>query len=240
MSKTHFSGPVKVGTNQNNTGWVVNAASDTYAPDKDGAGTADEVGTIKVSSIVIPINSQIVDVSLNVESSFNNRITRSFTPTGTGATTIVTTDSDALVGIDPGSATTGGGWLHGGANVLSVSSEAPWTVTLSEATTGATGAQDVTFASGKYLNVGTSTGESIDNIIDRKLVTLNNSSLTATSILKLGVHASVLQAWDDIQGGGSGIPSRTVYFGFVDYSATKSTTGRIRVIVQYAQNVNLK
>ncbi len=230
MSKTHFSGPVKVGTNSNNTGWVVNAASDVYDASVD-EGTSDETGTVKTTSIVIPKNSQIIDVNINVEVAFNNPLIADFTVTGASAKTL-DKDSGTLAGFDVGATLATSGYIAAGSKI---ESKTGVRITLDTATTGAEGSQSCTFSSGKYLNVGLST-PSIGNIITKRLLTFDSTAGTKTGILFPKASADASGAWDDIQGADI---SRSVYFGFVDYAATKSTTGRVRVTIFYAQGRDL-
>jgi len=226
MGKTHFSGPVKVGTNSNNTGWVVNAVSDVYDASVD-EGTSDETGTVKQTSIVIPSDSQIVDVNINVEVAFNNPLIADFTVTGGSATTL-DKDSGTLVGFDVGATLATSGYIAADSKI---ESKTGVRITLDTATTGATGSQSCTFSSGKYLNVGTSEA-SITNIITKRLLTFDSTDGDETGILFPKASADASGAWDDIQGSAL---SRTIYFGFVDYAAIKSTTGRVRVTIFYAQ-----
>ena len=75
MAQTTFSGPIKagtisnttgtvVGTNVKNTGQVLMAQSFSVAVAQEGAATN--------TNVVIPANSQIVSVNVNVETAFND------------------------------------------------------------------------------------------------------------------------------------------------------------------------
>ena len=75
MAQTTFSGPIKagtisnttgtvVGTNVKNTGQVLMAQSFSVAVAQEGAATN--------TNVVIPANSQIVSVDVNVETAFND------------------------------------------------------------------------------------------------------------------------------------------------------------------------
>ena len=75
MAQTTFSGPIKagtisnttgtvVGTNVKNTGQVLMAQSFSFAFGTEGAATD--------TNVVIPANSQIVAIDVNVETAFND------------------------------------------------------------------------------------------------------------------------------------------------------------------------
>ena len=75
MANTTFSGPIlagsiknttgsTVGTNMKNTGQVVMGQSFSFAYSTEGSATS--------TSIIIPANSQIVSVDVNVETAFND------------------------------------------------------------------------------------------------------------------------------------------------------------------------
>lgn len=240
MSKTHFSGPVYVGTNSNNQGIVVSAVSDVYDVATDGEGTAGDYGTLKSpTSLVIPNNSQIVDINLNVETGFNNYVSKVLTFRNTDPITDIEGGGD-LTGIRVGASTgaTGDPPLPASALVLSTTAGTPNKITLNANATGAATGQTVTFSSGKYLNLGTGTsGAGLTNLLNKRGLLFDSTAGTPPDGIIFPRGAAGTTGWVDV--GSSLGPSRMIRMGFVDDAATKSTAGSVRVTIFYAQGVDI-
>ncbi len=244
MGNTTFSGPIKIGSNSLNTGWQICCQSFVYDIETDGGAGAGTVGVIGMTSdLWIPAKSQIVDVQMNVEKAFNNPTTISMSPADSG--NVVTAaggagslGTESIPVVWPGANVKETGRIVADTKVSSVD-YTNFTVTLDKEPSGSgTAAQDVIFSSGKMISVGrvaqpTPGGTNNDRFVRQRGLNFGQVGDDYTGVLFPRDCAEVGN-WATV-----GDYDTLIHMTFYDAAPTRSTEGRVRSMVYYAQNREL-